>query len=312
MMLMLKLISTLSFFSSMTIVGYLIAGRMTAAYRRGQMIFERIRADEAVAESDFPLLKRLDQPALLFLPLIEHFETGDRLGMRRKLSELNRLLFRAGLRSTFSPQQLLSLGFASSTLGAVVAASLALLFGFGLLGILILAMPAGAVIGAYFPIFTVKNLAATRVSLIEKRLPFAIEFLVLAMEANASFRAGVEEYCRQLAEDPLAQELRMLLREIDHGIRLQEALSQLDQRIESTPLSGFVLAVVTGIETGQPMKEVLKIQADVVRQERYSNAEVIAKTASVRALFPVFIVMIAVFLLLIGPMAIKIARGGLF
>ena len=34
--------------------------------------------------------------------------------------------------------------------------------------------------------------------------------------------------------------------------------------------------------------------------------------ASVRALFPVFIVMIAVFLLLIGPMAIKIARGSLF
>jgi hypothetical protein len=89
-------------------------------------------------------------------------------------------------------------------------------------------------------------------------------------------------------------------------------MSQLNQRIESDPLSAFILAVVTGIETGQPMKEVLKTQADVVRQERYANAEVIAKTASVRALFPVFIVMIAVFLLLIGPMAIKIARGSLF
>jgi tight adherence protein C len=177
---------------------------------------------------------------------------------------------------------------------------------------LIMAAPVGAGAGAYFPIFTVKNLAATRVSLIEKRLPFAIEFLLLAMEANASFLAAVEEYCRQLEEDPLAQELRMLLRDIDHGVRLRDALSQLEKRIESDPLSAFVLAVVTGIETGQPMKEVLKIQADVVRQERYNNAEVIAKTASVRALFPVFIVMIAVFLLLIGPMAIKIARGNLF
>jgi tight adherence protein C len=311
-MLTLKVISTLSFFSSVAIVWYLIAGRMTAAYRHGQIIFERIRADETAAENAFPLLKRLAEPALFFLPLIERFETGDRFGTRRKLSELNRLLFRAGLRSTLSPKQLLSLGFASGALGAVVAAFLALLFGFGLLGILILAMPVGALGGAYFPIFTVKNLGATRVSLIEKRLPFAIEFLVLAMEANASFQAAVEGYCRQLPEDPLAQELRMLLRDIDHGVRLQDALSQLDQRIESDPLSAFVLAVVTGIETGQPMKEVLKIQADIVRQERYNNAEVIAKTASVRALFPVFIVMIAVFLLLIGPMAIKIARGSLF
>jgi Flp pilus assembly protein TadB len=310
-MLTLTVISSLSLFFSVTIACSLIARRMTAAYQRGQMIYERIRADEEVSEGDFPLLKRLDQPALLFLPLIERLEAGDRLGTRGKLSELNRLLFKAGLRSTLSQKQLLSLIFASGALGAVVAAFLGLIV-FGLSGMLILAAPAGALIGAFLPNFTVKNLAATRVSLIEKRLPFAIEFLVLSMEANASFLAAVEEYCRQLAEDPLAQELRRMLRDIDHGVRLQDAMSQLNQRIESDPLSAFILAVVTGIETGQPMKEVLKTQADVVRQQRYDNAEVIAKTASVRALFPVFIVMIAVFLLLIGPMAIKIARGALF
>src|SRR5215471_10603141 len=311
-MLTLMLISTLSIFFSVTIACSLTARKMTAAYQRGRLIYERIRADEDVAESAFPSLKRLNQPSLLFMPLIERLEAGDRFRTRSTLSELKRLLFRAGLRSTLSEKQLLSLAFASGALGAVVAALFGLMFGFGLSGILILAAPIGALIGAYFLIFTVKNLAATRVSLIEKRLPFAIEFLVLSMEANASFLAAVEEYCRLLANDPLAQELRMILRDIDHGIRLQDGLSQLNQRIESDSLSGFILAVVTGIETGQPMKEVLKIQADVVRQERYNDAEVIAKTASVRALFPVFIVMIAVFLLLIGPMAVKIARGSLF
>jgi tight adherence protein C len=311
-MLTLKVISTLSLFSSVTIAWYLFARRMSAAYRHGQLIFERIRADETVTESAFPLLKRLGLPALLFLPLIEKFESLDRFGTRKILFDFNRLLFRAGLRSTLSPKQLLSLGFAASLLGAIVVALLALLFGFGLLGILILAMPLGGLMGAYFPIFTIKNLATTRVSLIEKRLPFAIEFLVMAMEANASFRAAIEEYCLQMADDPLAQEWRMLLRDLDHGVRLQDALVQLDQRIKSDSLSAFVLALTTGIETGQSMKGVLKIQADVARQERYNNAEKIAKTASVRALFPVFIVMIAVFLLLIGPMAIKISRGSFF
>src|SRR5262245_9994589 len=167
-MMMLKMISTLSLFSSVTIVWYLVARRMAASYQQGQVIFEQIRADETVAESAFPLLKRLDQPALLFLPLIERLEAGDRFGTRKQLSELNRLLFRAGLRYTLSPKQLLSLGFASGTLGAVVAAFLGFLFGFGLLGILVLAMPVGALAGGYFPIFTVKNLAGTRVSLIEK------------------------------------------------------------------------------------------------------------------------------------------------
>jgi len=311
-MLTLKMISTLSVFSSVTIILYLVFRKMDAAYHRGGIIFNRVRADEDVSESAFPLLKRLDQPALLFLPMIERFEAGDRFGTRKMLLELHRLLFKAGLRSTLSHKQLLSLAFASGAIGAVVAALLALLSGFGLLGILTLAAPMGAFVGAYFPIFTVKNLASTRVSLIEKRLPFAIEFLLLAMEANASFLAAVEEYCRQLPDDPLAQELRMMLRDIVHGVRLQDGLSQINQRIESDPLSAFILSVVTSIETGQPMKAVLKIQADAVRRERYNNAEAIAKTASVRALFPVFIVMIAVFLLLIGPMAIKIARGTLF
>src|SRR5262245_34805693 len=122
----LKVISTLSLFSSATIVCYLIERRMSAAYRRGQTIFERIRADEEVAESAFPLLKRLDQPALFFLSLIENFEAGDRFGTRKALSELNRLLSKAGLRSTLSHKQLLSLSFASGALGAVLAISLAL------------------------------------------------------------------------------------------------------------------------------------------------------------------------------------------
>src|SRR5262245_18389387 len=288
-MLTLKMISTLSLFSSVTIVCYLITRRMSVAYRDGQMIFERIRADETVVKSPFPFLKRLAQPALLFLPLIEHLESGDRFGTRKRLFELNRLLFKAGLRYTLSPKQLLSLLFASGMMGALAAACIAFLLGFGLLGILILAMPVGALAGAYFTLYSVKNLASTRVSQIEKRLPFALEFMVLSVEANASFRAAIEEYCRQITEDPLGQELRALLRYLDHGVRLQDALTQLDQRIDSDSLSAFVLAVLTGIETGQPMKKVLKIQADVVRKKRYNNDEKISTHASVRALFQVLL-----------------------
>ncbi|MBO0860919.1 MAG: hypothetical protein J2P21_21035, partial [Chloracidobacterium sp.] len=160
-MLTLMLISTLSLFFSVTIACSLMARKMTAAYQRGRLIYERIRADEDVAESAFPSLKRLNQPSLLFLPLIERFEAGDRFRTRNTLSELKRLLFRAGLRSTLSEKQLLSLAFASGALGAVVAALLGLMFGFGLSGILILAAPIGALIGAYLLIFTTKNLAAT-------------------------------------------------------------------------------------------------------------------------------------------------------
>jgi hypothetical protein len=137
-MLTLKMISTLSLFSSVTIVCYVITRRMSVAYRDGQMIFEQIRADETEVKSPFPFLKRLAQLALLFLPLIEQLESGDRFGTRKRLFELNRLLFKAGLRYTFSPKQMLSLLFASGMMGALAAAVFAFLLGFGLLGLLFL------------------------------------------------------------------------------------------------------------------------------------------------------------------------------
>src|SRR5262245_1929303 len=108
-MLTLKLISTFSLFTSVSVLCFLITRWMVAAYRQGQVIFENIRADESAAESPLPFVKQLDRPSVLFLPMIERLEIRNRFGVRGRLSEFNRLLFRAGLRSAVSPKQLLSL-----------------------------------------------------------------------------------------------------------------------------------------------------------------------------------------------------------
>src|SRR5262245_28680753 len=142
-MLTLKLISTWALFSSVTLCCYLIVRRMAATYRDGQAIFEKIRAEEQAGEGDVPLLKQLGLAAILFLPLIEGLEIGHRFGSRERLSELNRLLFKAGLRSALSPKQLLGLILASSLAGGAAATFLGLVFGFGLLGALVLGLPLG-------------------------------------------------------------------------------------------------------------------------------------------------------------------------
>ena len=148
-----------------------------------------------------------------------------------------------------------------------------------------------------------------RISLIEKRLPYAIEFMLLTMEANASFPMALEVYCTQMGEDdPLAEEFRLVQNDINRGLGLQTAFSNLGKRIESDQLSAFVLAITAGLETGQPIAEILMTQADAARLMRYQTAEETAKTAGTRAIFPLFLAVIAIILLLIGPIALKFAE----
>jgi tight adherence protein C len=310
-MLTLKLISTLSLLGSAAVFFFLLARRTMTAYVEGKVIFDLIRADEPPEDSQHSWLNLLGRSGIVFLPIVDRLATDNRFGVRERLLAWNGLLFRAGLRSAISPRQLMGGLFAIGLAGAAAGLLTALLFDAGLFGALSLGAPLGAVAGYFICVLAIRNTAAARVSLMEKRLPFAIEFMLLTLEANASFQTAMREYCAQMGDDPLASEFRAALREIHHGVTEQEALSQMGRRIESESLSAFILAVGASLETGQPVKEALKRQADAVRQRRFKSAEEIAKTASVRALFPLFIVMISVFLLLIAPMLIKIARGGL-
>ena len=66
-----------------------------------------------------------------------------------------------------------------------------------------------------------------------------------------------------------------------------------------------------GLDTGQPVKDVLQTQADATRRHRFQNAEEVAKTAGTRAIFPLFIVVLGILMLVLGPMAIKIIQGDL-
>src|SRR2546423_3384252 len=163
--------------------------------------------------------------------------------------------------------------------------------------------------GLYLRRVPASGFPMSRVALIENRLPFAAEFMRLAMEANGAFPAAIQVYCDQMPDDPLADGFRIVLMDIESGLSAQAALLQLQARVESEALSAFTLAVTTGLETGQPLKDVLETQADATRQRRFQSAEGIAKTASTRAVFPLFIVVLALLLLLLGPMILKMMRS---
>ena len=214
-------------------------------------------------------------------------------------------LIRGGVRHLITPEQF----YAATITGGVFFAimfGLAGLVLFGPIGGLVFGVPAGFISGFFLLRVLVNGHIANRIALIEKRLPYAIEFMLLTMEANATFGMALEVYCAQMDDDdPLAQEFRFVLNDISAGLGLQTAFVNLGKRVESDQLSALILAITAGLETGQPIAALLAVEADAARLRRYQNAEEMAKTAGTRAIFPLFLAVIAIILLLIGPMVLK-------
>jgi len=293
---------------------YWVIENVGRQYERGRAVAVRQpdASEVQIVGSDVPLVEALRPAAAVFLPTIERWHETNRFGVASYLEDYDRRLLQAGLRAKLSPEYFLACSILAGLFAAGVIGMLALAAIFlqsSLLTLIVVMVPIAAVAGFFGPVLVLGNVISNRLALIEKRLPFAIEFIVLAMEARAAFPAAMEIYCDQLRGDPLAEELGDVLRGIRYGLSTQAALWQLAERVRSIDLSAFVLAVNAGLETGQPIKSVLEVQSDVARERRFQSAERVAKTASTRATFPLMLVALAIILLLLGPIVIRFASS---
>ena len=257
---------------------------------------------------DLPLVSTAAKHGISFLPLVRKLEAKNKFGINEALGTFEKQLIKGGIRHLITPEQFYAATLLSATFFAIMLGILALVL-FGPVGAIILGVPAGFLTGFFLLRALVNAHVANRIAFIEKRLPYAIEFMLLTMEANATFAMALEVYCAQMGdEDPLADEFRLVLNDINAGLGLQTAFVNLGKRVESDQLSALILAITSGLETGQPIAAILVTQAEAARLRRYQNAEEIAKTAGTRAIFPLFLAVIAIILLIIGPMVLKFAE----
>ncbi len=307
-MILLKLLSTICVMTSLTLLVIWLMRLSARVYAVGQSVAREPDFLPPREIKELPIVSTAAKYAVPFLPLVRKLVAKHRLGVNDTLREFDTELIRGGVRHLLSPEQLyaativsgLFFGFMIAMLSLVtVGPIVAVMFGF----------PAGFLAGFFLPRVLMTSHVANRIGLIEKRLPYAIEFMLLTMEANATFPMALEVYCEQMGEDdPLAQEFELVLNDIRAGLGVQTAFVNLGKRIESDQLSALILAITSGLETGQPIANLLAVEADAARLRRYQNAEEMAKTAATRAIFPLFLAVIAIIILIIGPMALKFAE----
>ena len=167
--------------------------------------------------------------------------------------------------------------------------------------------------GALAPFLTISSVAGERSKAIGRRLPSAIDLLALSMSAGLDFPGALRQVVEKSGtpNDPLIEELSLVLQSLQLGRTRRQALEELAERSPINAVCEFVNAVVQAELRGNPLAEVLRIQAEISRQRRTVLAEEAAAKASVSMILPLVLVFVAILILIAGPMVIRLAQNGL-
>lgn len=150
-----------------------------------------------------------------------------------------------------------------------------------------------------------------RMHSITRALPFVIDLLTLSVEAGLDFMAAIKNIVARREPDAIGEEWNRVLLEIQLGKTRREALKNMAARLRQPDIQSLVTALVQADEMGVSIGAILRIQADQVRQRRFTRAEKLANEAPVKMLFPLLaFIFPAVFLILLGPVILQVMRSG--
>lgn len=202
-------------------------------------------------------------------------------------SVLERRLIRAGLDKPVVDYR------AEQVVFAVLGVLLGSTFGIGLIlqgNVSVAIVMVGAVLGAFcgvwFRDFLLKQRIAKREKLMLAEFPAVAELMALSVGAGESAVGALERVCR-VAEGELVDEFRQVLAQTRAGSGLVTALQDFSSRTDVIPLGRFVDGIIVAIERGTPLAEVLRAQAQDVRDHDKRVLMEIAGKKEIAMLIPV-------------------------
>jgi tight adherence protein C len=218
-------------------------------------------------------------------------------------ADLSRQISLAGDFMGLLPEEVIGFSILSAVLGCLAG----LLFGWvtGMGNILLIG---GTGIGALLPYLRISGAGTERMKNINRRLPYAIDLLALAMGAGLDFPSAIKQVVEKSGnpEQPVVEEFTLILQSIQLGRTRSQALEEFAARAPIDSVVEFVGSVVQAELRGNPVVDVLRIQAEVSRRKRSVGAEEAATKAGVAMVGPLVLVFVAILILIVAPIAMKL------
>jgi len=167
------------------------------------------------------------------------------------------------------------------------------------------------IMGYAYPSIWVSGSRKRRQEEIKLQLPFVIDLLTLSTEAGLDFIGALQKVVEKTRSGPLVNEIERMLQQIQLGTTRADALREWGWRIDLGEISSLVAVLVTADQMGSPLGGVLRVQSELIRTQRFTNAEKRGAAASQKLLFPlIFFIMPAVFIMIFGPVVLSMFQGG--
>lgn len=213
----------------------------------------------------------------------------------------------AGMQDT-KIETILGMKFIASVIGFLGA--IALLPIENLLNRFLLSLVAGF-IGFIVPDTIVSRKAEERQNEIRSTLPEVLDQLTVVVEAGLGFDSALRKVVSS-SSGPLIDEFARAIRAMRLGLKRSDALEQIGQRTEVPEVRQFVAAMRQADSLGVPIAQVLRTQSEHMRELQKLASEEAALKLPVKMTFPmVFCMLPALFVIILGPVAVRALSGEL-
>jgi tight adherence protein B len=129
----------------------------------------------------------------------------------------------------------------------------------------LLPVVASAATAAALPSMYVAWRRGRRLRTLQRQLPDALDLLTRALRAGHAFSAALKMTSEEMPQ-PIGGEFRLVHDEVNFGVSLNAALAHLAERVPSTDVRYFVVAVLVQRESGGNLTEILGNLSRLVRE----------------------------------------------
>jgi tight adherence protein C len=249
--------------------GFLLAVTRIPAFRRPTLDdrvapYVRDAVVEQITFSDrtftpFPTLERILRPFFRDGAGILERVLGGGGVVRRRIQQ-------AGLDLTLEEFRIQQMLWGAGMFGAAIAASLALFVGRGANPIALIVLCAIAFIaGVLLRDRQLSSQVKKREGRMIAEFPTIADMLALSVTAGEGPVAALERVAR-VSRGELAKEFKLALADARTGYSLVEALERVSERTNVSTLARFVDGIAIAVERGTPLADVLRAQAQDVRE----------------------------------------------
>jgi tight adherence protein C len=155
------------------------------------------------------------------------------------------------------------------------------------------------------------RMAKRRQHRMRQSLPVAHDLLVVSVEARHAVVQALQRVADELwlVHPELSEELRLTHLEVRAGTARADALKNLANRTQVDDLGSLVTMLVQTDKFGTSVAQSLRVHSDSLRTKRRQRAEEAAAKTGAKMVFPlVFCIFPAIWVVTIGPAAIKFVQ----